>query len=342
MIDLRKYTSYAFYRLPFADEVHVICQHRHDSEQRQSGRRFVMIPFDEAKHPTIKIYPDVEMTMKMELLSMGNAKAELCFEEDKKAYDEVFCNFKSAIPSEFPKLVLSRFVHGKYIGNPMDVFIRACHAYPRTMVYLCYTTQTGYWIGSTPEILLAGSKSHYRTVALAGTMTHEGEWSEKNKTEQAMVADYVRDIIVPLSTVVEEVGPYTSRAGNLFHLKTEFHFSPISSVNLTTFIERLHPTPAVCGLPKEEAKAFIIQNEGYDRKYYSGVVGMFDEKGETNLYVNLRCCHLMPQAESDHHYHCTLYAGGGILSESTADSEYQETQEKLKTICSVLSPTYSN
>lgn len=327
MIDLNKYTAFALYRLPFADEIKVVCQYE---ECAHSGSRcFIMIPFDEAKHSIIRIVPDIEMKISTAMLDAAEASSDLQIEGDKAAYFDAFARFHSVIPSQFPKLVLSRSVKTTYTDNPLNAFVRACKAYPRTMVYLCYTKKEGYWLGSTPEILLAGAKSHYRTVALAGTMTSEGEWSAKNRHEQAIVADYIRQIVTPLSTVVEEEGPYTSHAGNLLHLKTLFHFSPIPSAKVIDFIDELHPTPAVCGLPKDEAKRFIIQNEGYDRSYYSGVVGMLDTQGETNLYVNLRCCHIQDGIAE-------LYAGGGILEASTAESEYMETEHKLKTIMEVL------
>lgn len=328
MIDFGKYAAFALYRLPFANEVRVICQF--EDTIKQSSRCFIMIPFDETKHKTIRISPDAEMTISTSVLNAEPSSYAVNANGDKSQYAEAFARFHSAIPSPFSKLVLSRSVKTMYEGDPIQAFFRACKVYPRTMVYLCYTKDEGFWLGSTPEILLSGSKSHYCTVALAGTMTNnEGEWSSKNRKEQAIVADYVRDIITPLSSVVEEEGPYTAHAGNLLHLKTSFHFSPISSVQVTDFINRLHPTPAVCGLPKDEAKAFIIANEGYDRRYYSGIVGMLDSQGETNLYVNLRCCHIRDGVAE-------LYAGGGILPASTMDSEYQETENKLQTICSVL------
>lgn len=327
MIDFDKYSAYALFRLPFADEIRVVCQH--DENHADADRMFVMIPFDSSKHKTIKIHPDVEMSIKTELLSTEMRSSCISLNNEEVTYKQSFERFISAIPSRFPKLVLSRSITTDYTGKPIDTFIRACNTYPRTMVYLCHTKENGTWIGSTPEILIAGSKSHYRTVALAGTMTSEGEWSEKNKKEQAIVADYIRNIITPMSSVVEEEGPYTSRAGKLFHLKTEFHFSPLPHIKVSDFVEKLNPTPAVCGLPKEEAKTFIIENEGYDRSYYSGVVGMLDIQGETNLYVNLRCCNVKDDK-------VTLYAGGGIIPGSTVKSEYLETEEKIKTIQYVL------
>ncbi|MCQ2212365.1 MAG: chorismate-binding protein [Bacteroidaceae bacterium] len=329
-----RYTSYALYRLPFADEVCAIGSFS-DAGAALTDRAFIMLPFDESSHARIVITPDEEFTLRYDDIASADAPSSLTLSTDRSGYDRAFSAFHEAVQSRFPKLVLSRSVQGSYAGHPLQAFVRACITYPRTMVYLAYTPSIGYWIGSTPEILLSGSKTHYRTVALAGTMTSEGEWSQKNRREQAIVADYVRSVITPLSSVVEEEGPFTSHAGHLLHLKTEFHFTPRRDVPITEFIRRLQPTPAVCGLPKDEAQRFILAHEGYDRQYYSGVVGMYDPHGDTNLYVNLRCASILDGK-------ATIYVGGGILPESTLESEYQETESKMQTICSVLRPTPSN
>lgn len=328
MTDFSTYKAYAIYRLPFADEAFAICQ-KDDREIAACERAFIMMPFDGSRHKTIRIAPDVELRLNAEELHTDKRGELLELISDPKAYNQAFTLFQSVIPDRFQKLVLSRCVTSPYKSDPLDVFRRACMEYPRTMVYLVYTEETGYWLGSSPEILIAGNKSHYKTAALAGTMTSDGPWTYKNQKEQAFVADYISETIAPLCNYVEEEGPYTSRAGNLYHIKTEFHFTLLPDVCISDFINQLSPTPAVCGLPKDEAKAFILANEGYDRKYYSGVVGMLDEDGETNLYVNLRCCNIKDGE-------VTLYAGGGILYESMADNEYTETEEKLKTMEYVL------
>ena len=252
-----------------------------------------------------------------------------------ECYNSAFEKFSKALNDGiFKKLVLSRCEKIPFENiDSFGSFLKACAAYPRMMVYLAKTPATGIWLGCTPEILLSGEKSHYRTVALAGTMAADGNdirnlvWSEKNKEEQAVVASYIRSRLNVLATVIEEEGPYTSKAGNLVHLKSEFHFSPKPSCSLADIIGSLHPTPAVCGLPKDEALAFILKNEGYDRSYYSGIVGMLDFSGTTNLYVNLRCANLSEGI---------AYAGGGLLRQSDVRSEWNETEEKLKTIKKIL------
>lgn len=93
-------------------------------------------------------------------------------------------------------------------------------------------------------------------------------------------------------------------------------------------------------LPKEDAFRFIPLNEGYERSYYSGFVGILDPGGETHLYVNLRCMALDTGAATLHAGAgtATLYVGGGILASSDAASEWDETAEKMKTMQSIIRP----
>jgi isochorismate synthase len=94
-------------------------------------------------------------------------------------------------------------------------------------------------------------------------------------------------------------------------------------------LQALHPTPAVCGLPKREAFDFIVRNEHTSRRYYSGFMGMLDPQGETHLYVSLRCMNIKNDS-------CCLYAGGGLLKDSKEWQEWQETEAKLETMRRVL------
>ena len=154
-------------------------------------------------------------------------------------------------------------------------------------------------------------------------------WDDKNRQEQDYVASYIRRQLLSLGIRSTESGPYPAYAGALSHLKTDFHFSLKDNKNLGDLLKVLHPTPAVCGLPKEEAYRFILENEGYDRKYYSGFIGWLDPEGRTDLYVNLRCMHIEDEQ-------LTLYAGGGLLASSELNDEWQETEKKLQTMRRIL------
>ena len=189
-------------------------------------------------------------------------------------------------------------------------------------------------LGSTPEIILSGEKNEWNTVALAGTQPLQNGklpqvWDDKNRQEQDYVASYIRRQLLSLGIRSTESGPYPAYAGALSHLKTDFHFSLKDNKNQGDLLKVLHPTPAVCGLPKEEAYRFILENEGYDRKYYSGFIGWLDPEGRTDLYVNLRCMHIEDEQ-------LTLYAGGGLLASSELNDEWQETEKKLQTMRRIL------
>lgn len=95
-------------------------------------------------------------------------------------------------------------------------------------------------------------------------------------------------------------------------------------------INALHPTPAVCGLPKAVAEAFILQNENYDRSYYSGYLGELNLNERTSLFVNLRCVELENNLAS-------IYVGGGITADSIPENEWEETVSKAEVMKKVLS-----
>lgn len=335
---------FAAYRLPFADEYRIVAHHstadddavRVDISHLDGVKGFVMLPFSPySNHDAILIRADEDYMVKVPKLANDmtcdiDVHDAVSHENPTQEYKTAFARFHSAISSGmFGKLVLSRSSEMTLGDIDMaDMFVRACNLYPRMMVYMCRHADGQIWIGCTPEILLSGSKSHYRTVALAGTMKDTGNevpWSEKNRDEQRIVAEYVKSRISPYSSVVEEEGPYTSRAGQLLHLKTEFHFTPRPDVSVAQLVADIHPTPAVCGIPQHEALRFILDNEGIDRSYYAGVVGMLDPASQTDLYVNLRCARIVSGK-------ATLYAGGGILLKSDLDMEWYETEEKMKTI----------
>lgn len=254
-------------------------------------------------------------------------------------YATCFHTFINALrDNTFDKLVLSRELTISQLPgfSPSSVFRAACKRYIHSYIYLCYTPQTGIWLGSTPEIILSGEKDEWNTVALAGTQPLQAGklpqvWDEKNRKEQDYVASYIRRQLLSLDIHSTENGPYPAYAGALSHLKTDFHFSLNDNRNLGELLKVLHPTPAVCGLPKEEAYRFILENEGYDRRYYSGFIGWIDPDGRTDLYVNLRCMHIEDEQ-------LTLYAGGGLLASSELNDEWLETEKKLQTMKRLIVP----
>ncbi len=264
------------------------------------------------------------------LKSLGDNKPE-------SVYRERFGIFHSAInDGRFEKLVISRKKTIKIDKefSALKVFYTACIAYGDSYVYLYNTPYTGVWIGATPEVLLSVKGTNCTTVALAGTKLYNNnklpdKWDSKNRVEQNLVTDYLRKIVRNFDPAFKENGPYPVKAGKLIHLKTVFEFHKEQETELGELLELIHPTPAVCGLPKREALDFILENEGYNRGYYSGFVGKLNIENETQLYVNLRCMNICDNV-------VTLYAGGGIVKGSVAEDEWIETVRKMATMRDLL------
>lgn len=341
---------FVFYREPGESVAHGVRASRAalfplDSIPSLDGKTgFVFAPFRCGKgHPLWLLEAEEEMEIPMaragecdEVEAPASvAPAGGCEARPSLAYATTFRAFSAALcGGRFRKLVLSR----RY-EEPLPsgfswarAFCAACRRYVHSYVYLFHTPQTGYWLGATPEILLTGEGRRYHTVALAGTQfLHDGrlteEWSGKNLREQACVTQYIMDCLRGRGLEPVAKGPRTATAGELAHLKTEIRFELPDTDRLGGLLSALHPTPAVCGLPKEEAFRFIEENEGYDRSYYAGFLGRLSPGGRTALYVNLRC-----MACGEGSSVLCLYAGGGLLPESVLEEEWMETERKLQTM----------
>lgn len=108
-----------------------------------------------------------------------------------------------------------------------------------------------------------------------------------------------------------------------------------SSESASALAYKLHPTPAICGMPAKQALEFLVREEGHSRSLYGGFLGRMNDQGKTDLYVNLRCMQIGRDA-------LLLYAGAGITADSDPDTEWLETEEKLKIVWRAVSPTKLN
>jgi len=256
----------------------------------------------------------------------------------RKSYETAFeaCH-NAVVGGDCQKVVLSRkYSMERPSGfSPARLFQNACTKYAEAYVYLFHTPKSGTWLGSSPEALLMSHGTSYQTVALAGTQASQPNtevmWDAKNRLEQQIVSDYVERTLEEFGLNPEKQGPYSIEAAQLVHLKTTFHFEMSESTNigLGTLLDGLHPTPATCGFPKEKAMQLIRRHERHDRSYYCGFVGSIGVEEATHLSVNLRCMCILPTM-------LVLYAGGGVMADSSCDLEWEETESKLQTLLSLL------
>ena len=233
--------------------------------------------------------------------------------------------------SQSKKVVLSRALVLNYHNSPvLEIFKKALIHYPNALVYIWYHPLIGLWMGASPEQLVHVENSKFTTMALAGTQSYrcslDVTWTDKEKYEQQLVTDY---IVNKLDQKLKYSEVKTIKAGNLVHLCTLISGSIHSQFSLKTLIEKLHPTPAVCGLPQDKAKLFILKNENYNREFYTGFLGEIHLFNSASVYVNLRCMQVFTEK-------IKIYIGGGITKESIPINEWQETVEKSKVMLQLL------
>lgn len=255
-------------------------------------------------------------------------------EKFKAQVQEIIDNIKLG---NFQKVVLSRteVIDWGFKQHVGDIFGLLEKKYQNAFVYVANVADQ-IWVGATPEPLLLSNNEHYHTAALAGTRPYNQQnmeltaWTAKELEEQNLVTVFINNILAKDNSEYQKTGPYTRRAGNLIHLCTDFTI-PHASINnrLWKFIKELHPTSAVCGLPKNKSMLFLQELEEHNRHYYSGFLGPVNLDGRLNLFVNLRCM----QVFSDH---LVLFIGAGITQDSDPEEEWNETKIKAETLLSVI------
>jgi isochorismate synthase len=231
-------------------------------------------------------------------------------------------------------------------SDALDLFTALEARYPAAFICLTWLPGIGVWIVATPERLMSVDGTGLSTMALAGTQTlAEGadveavSWRGKFIEEQALVCRYMRDRFHACGfRTYRETGPRTVRAANLAHLRSVFTV-PSDGGDFTddaafrracnALLKEMHPTSAVCGMPRQPAIDFLEREEGYDRAYYCGYLGPLNIDGSSDLFVNLRAAQIIGRTVH-------LYVGAGLVDGSVPADEWQETVEKSKTLGAVI------
>ncbi len=232
---------------------------------------------------------------------------------------------------EIQKVVLSRTKEiNADIRRTGELFVNALKEQPEAFICLLNCPEYGTWLGASPEMLVHAQGDQVRVDSIAGTLplkaapAHAEDWGGKEREEQALVTRSVLDTFINMGLQeVSVCGPSLLKAAHVAHLHTTLK-AGLGQVALTDLVKSLHPTPAVCGTPREKAMAEIIRLEPHDRSLYAGFWGPWRSKGASQLYVNIRCMRLLDQR-------AVLYIGGGITAGSEPEKEWAETEHKALT-----------
>ena len=336
--------DFAACRLPGESDINILRAKKtltYDDIEEVNGRRgFVIYPYDVRLHPGVLLEADEVETMPAPASELPEphrlAPPPLRPPSDySKRFNRIIKALRDDSAEKIDKAVLShgfRYGWDKATAYPAaEAFARACLKYPSAYVFMFRSKASGLWMGCSPEILLVREEGCWKTVALAGTAAdRRGLLSDKNMMEHRVVVDYIREVLMMrFGGQCNESGPRILAADSgVIHLCTEMTFAYDRSM-VGSILKALHPTPAVSCMYRSGAKEFTDDFEGYDRKYYTGFTGMLDPYGRTAVYVNLRCMNIERNR-------LTLYAGGGLMSQSTLQEEWGELTSKLKTMLSVV------
>ncbi|MET0795234.1 MAG: isochorismate synthase [Polyangiaceae bacterium] len=193
------------------------------------------------------------------------------------------------------------------------------------------------FLGATPEQLIQKRGDELRTEAVAGSISADDPTAA---TRLAESAKDIREHEFVVSEILRLLGPLTSelsrgpqrqihRLRTVFHLRTLIQGKLRAPSHVLELVARLHPTPAVAGVPTAAAIDFIARHEPDPRGWYTGPVGWFDAAGDGRFVVALRSGVIAGKRAE-------LYAGAGVVQDSHAPSEFAETRWKLAALLGAL------
>jgi isochorismate synthase len=258
---------------------------------------------------------------------------------------EAWCDLVAAATEaigagRFDKVVLAREIE-VVADRPFSVpavLARLRAAYPT-----CFVTHVDGYVAASPELLVSRSGDVVRAHPMAGTAPRGGDAATDNRLAAGLLAsptyrhehqitiDEVHDTLLGWSSYVDyEAEPSVVAVANVQHLATlvEGRLShPAPSV--LELVRALHPTPAVCGRPREAAEAFIAAHEGFDRRRYAGTYGWVDGRGNGQWAVGIRCAELDGTR-------ARVIAGNGLVADSDPPTELRETRAKLQAMLGAL------
>ncbi len=264
---------------------------------------------------------------------------------DRPTWEEAVRTSLAAIRrGEVSKVVLARTLDVRLQEpvDPVGVASELWEANRGSYLFLFEPEPGRAVLGAAPETVATLRDGVFHATAVAGSIRRgngpreQAELaakllaSEKDRTEQRIALD---DMVARLETVAHRIRtdpqPHVLTLSRIQHLETEIRASVPAGTDILDLLRLLHPTPAVCGLPRDEALRFLAAEEPFQRGWYAGPVGWFDGDGNGVFAPALRCA-----VTSDGVWR--LFAGAGIVEGSDPGLEWEETAMKLTPVLEAL------
>ena len=336
----QKNTGFCLYQWPGSERVYFIA----GKNDLKSKTGFSFVPFNTKQFPSFNIQKEI----KQHYSSFSDfSNAHNVYNDSKKTisllgkslnkstslveYQSGFETIKTAIQKgEIQKAILSKKTVYK-TEKSFDILNYAQKIFkqhPNAFCYLFFHPECGLWLGASPEIILQQKAENFETIALAGTKTDKNiPWSNKELMEHQIVSQFITDALDELKVVYKLDKVKTVNAGNLLHLKQQITFN-YEADGIKKLLNKLHPTPAIGGYPKNNALKVIALAEKHNREYYCGYLGEQNPM-QTKHFVNLRCAKICDNQ-------IEFYTGGGITADSDLQKEWEECDKKATSLMRFL------
>ncbi len=321
-----------FFRFPFSETIYTV-------EETSVSEAVSFLSFDQSEKidfkGTLKAISGAEFLNQEVFHDILNTELLDFKEETAREYQEKLLNVIDFIKeNQLSKLVISRRKLVQFNDSKLSLsqtFLNLCEAYKNAFVYF-FIKDGKCWLGAFSELLGKFDKktSEFKTMSLAGTIPANENWTDKEIEEQKPVTDFIANTLKNYAPEVHKSETYDHVSGNIKHLRNDFSVK-ISENDLEKIIAELHPTPAVCGIPKEICRNAIADFETHPRNFYAGYIKVETEEN-VQYFVNLRCAEFFKNA-------ALIYVGGGITAESSPEKEWRETELKSEAVLKNLSFT---
>ncbi len=276
--------------------------------------------------------------------SSGTLSGPVRSTPDRLGWDRLVSLMAGAVGrGRLDKVVLARRVDLD-LSSPVDAastLRRLSDGAPESATYL-FSRGGRAFMGVTPERLLRVEGRAFRTAAVAGSARRGRDpaedarlaarllASDKDREEHSVVVDALRRELEPIAADVRiQPVPAVLTLRDVHHLATPIEGVLREPAGTLDLAGRLHPTPAVGGAPRDAALTMIAELEGFERGWYAGPVGWVGADGDGELMVALRCGVVDGT-------HASLFAGCGIVADSDAGCEWDESRVKLRPMLSAL------
>jgi menaquinone-specific isochorismate synthase len=254
-------------------------------------------------------------------------------ENEKQQWDNLIVDAKGYLKSSLSKIVLSRKIEIEATDNVKwsNLIEKLNDDNPECYIFM-YKSNDAVFFGASPEKFLSVQDKFIDIDAMAGSAAGDSTdvaselLNKKNLKEHKIVTDFICDTLsIYAENVIAAEQPLIIKLSDVQHLHTKIAAQLQSKEKVLSLIDSLFPTPAVCGIPKDEALKAIRELETHDRGLYSGLIGWINPEMNCEFAVAIRSAFYKKNKLS-------LYAGSGIVEESVPEDEFLETELKLKTI----------